>query len=86
MVEQVFSLLADGLMLAVIISGVPLLIVMAVGLFSSVLQAATQVQEQTLSYVPKIVTLALVCLIAGPLACEQLVSFLQGIFQVLIES
>jgi flagellar biosynthetic protein FliQ len=46
-----------------------------VGLAVSVLQAVTQIQEQTLSFIPKILALALVLVVAGPWMLGQLVTW-----------
>ena len=48
------SILQDGLMLAILLSAMPLGAVIVVGVVSSVLQAVTSIQEQTLSFVPKL--------------------------------
>lgn len=54
----------------------PLLIVgLAVGLLVSIFQATTQIQEQTLSYIPKIAATVIVLMIAGPWMLGQLTSF-----------
>ncbi len=48
------------------VAGLPLAAMLAVGLVVSVLQALTQVQEQTLAFLPKLVAMALVLLLSGP--------------------
>lgn len=62
MVEEQFY---SGLILILLISGLPLLGSMIVGLVVSVFQAATQVQEQTLSFVPKLLFLFATFIFAG---------------------
>jgi flagellar biosynthesis protein FliQ len=77
------SLIIRGLELGVFISCFPLALLFVVGLFSSVLQAATQVQEQCLSFVPKICALALILFFMGPLAINLLSSYLCASFDEL---
>ncbi|MDO4905134.1 MAG: flagellar biosynthesis protein FliQ [Lautropia sp.] len=54
-----------------------LLVILLVGLVISVLQALTQINEQTLSFVPKIVLSALALMVAGPWMLSTLTDFLQ---------
>jgi len=54
----------------------PLLLVgLVVGLLVSVFQAVTQIQEQTLSFIPKIIALAGVLIVLGPWMLNQLLSY-----------
>jgi len=56
--------------------GMPLLLVgLAIGLLVSVFQAVTQIQEQTLSFIPKIVATALVIVVGGPWMLDQLLAY-----------
>ena len=56
--------------------GLPLLVVgLVVGLAVSVFQAVTQIQEQTLSFIPKILALAGVLIVLGPWMLNQLLSY-----------
>ena len=66
---------ALGVMLAV---GAPLLVTaLVVGLAVSVLQAATQINEMTLSFIPKLLALAAALVIAGPWMLDTLVGYTQ---------
>lgn len=58
-------LLTDTLLAAVKMSAPILLATLVVGLLISVVQVATQIQEMTLTFVPKIIAVVAVCLIAG---------------------
>ena len=60
-----------------------LLTALVVGLTISILQAVTQVNEMTLSYVPKIAAIALVLIIAGPWMMQTLLDFAAQIFSSL---
>jgi flagellar biosynthetic protein FliQ len=53
---------------------------LAVGLVVSIFQAATQIQEQTLAFIPKIVSMFLALLIAFPWIMDQMVSFTRNLF------
>ncbi len=78
--ELVLQVAREGLLLVLVCSAPPVLAALAVGLFMGVLQAATQVQEQTLSLVPKIVAVAVALLVAGPWIGGQLLRFTDSVF------
>jgi len=58
-----------------------LLAVLAVGLVVSIFQAATQINEATLSFVPKVVAAAAVLAVAGPWMLTTLVEYLQQVLR-----
>ena len=73
--DVVLELCTQALELALRV-GLPLLVVgLVVGLAVSVFQAVTQIQEQTLSFIPKILALAGVLLVLGPWMLNQLLSY-----------
>jgi flagellar biosynthesis protein FliQ len=73
--DTVVSLTTEGMQLALKI-GLPILLSgLAVGLIISVFQAVTQIQEQTLTFIPKILATAAVIVIAGPWMLDQLVTY-----------
>lgn len=64
--------------------GVPLLLVgMLVGLVIAILQAATQVHEQTLTFAPKVIIVALTLLALGPWMLNALMDFVNKIFELM---
>ena len=64
----------------VLLTASPMLIAaMVIGLLISIFQAATQINEQTLSFIPKIVAVFVTLLIFGPWIIELLVTFTTGI-------
>lgn len=65
----------DALFLAIQLSGPPVLLAMVIGLLISIFQAATQIQEQTLTVVPKIIAVYGVVLAFGLAALQALVRF-----------
>jgi flagellar biosynthetic protein FliQ len=79
--DVVVSLSTQALELALKI-GLPLLLVgLVVGLVISVFQAMTQIQEQTLSFIPKILATAAVLIVGGPWMLDQLLSYTRELWQ-----
>ena len=70
----------EGLVLVLLLSGPPLLASMVVGFVVSLLQAATQIQDQTLAFVPKLVVVLIVLAAMGPVLGASLVRFSQTLF------
>jgi flagellar biosynthesis protein FliQ len=77
----VFTAGQQGLWLLLVVSAPVLLVVLVVGLVVSVFQAATQINEATLSFVPKIIAAVAVLAIAGPWMMTTLVEYLQRVLQ-----
>ncbi|MEK8029093.1 MAG: hypothetical protein RLY78_918 [Pseudomonadota bacterium] len=75
--QQAFQLGQQGLYMLLMVSAPLLLAVLAVGLVVSVFQAATQINESTLSFVPKVLAAVAVLAIAGPWMLQQLVEYIQ---------
>ena len=60
---------------------IPLLLVgLVIGLVISVFQAVTQIQEQTLTFIPKIVGMGLVLVVAGPWMLSEVVTYTQQLW------
>jgi flagellar biosynthetic protein FliQ len=81
--QQVFTFGQQGLVMLLMISAPLLLTVLAVGLIVSVFQAATQIHEATLSFVPKLIAAVAVLAIAGPWMITSIVEYLQRTLQSL---
>lgn len=81
--QQVLTLGQEGLMMLLTISAPLLLVVLVVGLVVSIFQAATQIHEATLSFVPKLVAAVIVLAIAGPWMISSLVEYLQRTIQAI---
>jgi flagellar biosynthetic protein FliQ len=79
--QQVFTLGQEGLLHLLMVSAPVLLTVLVVGLVVSIFQAATQISEATLSFVPKVVAAVLVLAFAGPWMMSTLVEYLQRTLQ-----
>ncbi|ALV06201.1 flagellar biosynthesis protein FliQ [Roseateles depolymerans] len=79
--QQVFTIGQQGLYVLLMVAAPLLLTVLAVGVLVSVFQAATQINESTLSFVPKILAAVLVLAIAGPWMITTLVEYIQRTLQ-----
>ena len=79
--QQVFTAGQQGLYMLLMVSAPMLLVILVVGLAVSIFQAATQLHESTLSFVPKIVAAVAVLAIAGPWMLTTLVEYLQRTLQ-----
>jgi flagellar biosynthesis protein FliQ len=64
--ESVLTLARDAFYLMILISAPMLVVVLAIGLVVSLFQAATQINEMTLSFIPKLIGLIITLMIAGP--------------------
>ncbi|WP_243556047.1 flagellar biosynthesis protein FliQ [Priestia megaterium] len=78
--EFVISLAEKGVYTILIVSGPLLLLALVVGLVISVFQATTQIQEQTLAFVPKIVAVLVGIVFFGPWMLSKMISFTYEIF------
>jgi flagellar biosynthesis protein FliQ len=70
------ELIQHAVVLALLVAAPLLLTALGVGLTVSLIQAVTQLQEQTLTFIPKLVALALVFMITLPWLLSQLVQYL----------
>ncbi|WP_376855390.1 flagellar biosynthetic protein FliQ [Brevundimonas faecalis] len=73
--DQALGLMDQMLWSVVIIAAPVVAVVMIVGLVISVLQVATQLQEMTLSYIPKLLAAALMLILVGPWMIQRMVQF-----------
>ena len=80
---QVFTVGQQGLYMLLLVSAPILLSILAIGLVVSIFQAATQIHEATLSFVPKVVGAVVVLAIAGPWMLTTLVEYLQRTLQAI---
>ena len=75
--QIVFTFGQEGLYTLLMVAAPMLLTVLAVGLLVSIFQAATQINEATLSFVPKVIAAVLTLAVAGPWMVTQLVEYIQ---------
>ncbi|MDE1168398.1 MAG: flagellar biosynthesis protein FliQ [Pseudomonas sp.] len=73
--EMVMDLAYKGMRVTLFVAAPLLLTTLAVGLLISLFQAATQINESTLSFIPKIIGICAVLVIAGPLMMDTLLDF-----------
>jgi flagellar biosynthetic protein FliQ len=78
--DTVVNLATQAMSLALKIAGPLLLVALVVGLLVSVFQAVTQIQEQSLSLIPKIAAVAVVIVVLGPWMLGQLVAYTAALF------
>jgi flagellar biosynthetic protein FliQ len=79
--ESVVQIGQHALYVAMLMAAPLLLTALAVGLLVGVIQAATQINEMTLSFIPKLAAMALVGLITGPWILRTLVQFTRQIIE-----
>lgn len=80
-----FNIIQETIVMATKLSAPLLVLSMLVGLLISIVQAATQIHEQTLTFVPKLLLLALILLATGPWILENLMDFMNRIFELMLE-
>lgn len=81
--SEALSILQTAFLVLLKIAGPVLMIALIVGLVVSIIQAATQIQEQTLSFVPKLLAIIAALIITGNFILNSLIEFTQTIFQTI---
>ncbi|MFT5446396.1 MAG: flagellar biosynthetic protein FliQ [Gammaproteobacteria bacterium] len=79
--DSVISVGQYAIMVMLMIAAPPLLTALAVGLVIGVFQAATQVNEMTLSFIPKVVALVLVLISTGPWMLKTLMNYTEQLIR-----
>ena len=79
----VLDIMRSGFLTIIKVSAPILLIAMSVGLLISILQDTTQIQEQTLSFVPKLIAIMVSLIIFGNFMLNILVNFTQNLFNMM---
>ena len=77
------DLLRKAVLLSLLVASPMLIAALAIGVVVSLVQAVTQIQEQTLTFVPKLVGLGLVFVLALPWVLSQLMGYLMGVLNSL---
>ncbi|MFA6062176.1 MAG: flagellar biosynthesis protein FliQ [Gallionella sp.] len=78
--ESVMTLGQQAIEMTLLLSAPLLLSALVIGLIVSIFQAATQINEQTLSFIPKLVGVFLVLVLAGPWMMTMMVDFIRRLF------
>ena len=79
--EEVLAVGRHALEVTLLLAAPLLLTALVVGLLVGVFQAATQVNEMTLSFIPKLMAMAAVVLLAGPWMLRQMISYTRELIQ-----
>lgn len=79
--ETVMSMTYNALKLALIMAGPMLIVVLVVGLGISIFQAATQINEMTLSFIPKLLAMGITVVLLGPWLINNMVDYMQGLLR-----
>jgi flagellar biosynthetic protein FliQ len=79
--ESVINFGQQALYIAMLVGAPLLLTALAVGLIIGMVQAATQINEQTLSFIPKLISMSLVLVVAGPWMLHTLVQYTQQLIE-----
>lgn len=80
---QAMDILREAMMVAIRLAGPMLIVGMLVGLIISIFQAATQIHEQTLTFVPKLLIIALLLLLTGSWMIETMQDFVYNLFAII---
>lgn len=78
--EVILDIVGSALTTTLMVAGPALGAALIVGLLVSIFQATTQIQEQTLTFVPKIISVFLVLILAGSFMINTLIAFTNRIF------
>lgn len=78
--SEIYQLTYQALILILLLSGPPIIISMTLGLMVAIFQAATQIQEQTLSFTVKLFAVILTLIVLGGWLSAQIMQFAHTIF------
>lgn len=78
--EMLIDTVRETLQLMLVVSAPILFAALLVGLVVSIIQAVTQIQEQTLSFVPKIIAMGVVAIVTMPWVAQMLIEFSERMF------
>ena len=81
-VETAVDLVRESLVLMLFLSAPILLAALVVGLLIGVLQAATQIQEQTLTFVPKLLAMGAIAVLVTPWLLQKILDYSQRMFWI----
>ncbi len=79
--ETVMTLGSRALEITLMLAAPLLLVALVTGLIVGAFQAATQINEQTLSFIPKLLAMALAVVVAGPWMLKVLISYTRELFE-----
>ena len=79
--ELVMNIGRQAIEMTLMLAAPLLLAALAIGLIVSIFQAATQINEQTLSFIPKLVGIFLTLILAGPWMLQMMVDYIRRLFE-----
>lgn len=79
--QAVMSMSYQAMKMALMLSAPLLLVVLAVGLVISIFQAATQINEMTLSFIPKLLALCGVLVLLGPWLANAMIDYIRSMLE-----
>lgn len=82
-ISLVLDVVKDAFIRTLLISGPVLIVGMLVGLIISIFQATTQIQEQTLSFVPKLIAIFITLILSGSFMLNILINFTKEVFKII---
>lgn len=80
--QELAGVMQQTMWSTLLVAGPIVLSTLVVGLIISIVQAATQINEATLTFVPKVIVVAVLMMVFGPAMVRQLVDFTMYIFSV----
>ncbi|MFA6040414.1 MAG: flagellar biosynthesis protein FliQ [Methylophilus sp.] len=78
--EGVMTMGSQAMQVTLMVAAPALLVVLLIGLMVSIFQAATQINEQTLTFIPKLVGVVVVLIFAGPWMLGTMVDYMRTVF------
>lgn len=83
--SQVMEVMQSGVVVALKLGAPILLLSMLVGVLISIFQAATQIHEQTITFVPKLILIVAVCMLSGSWMLETLQDYARELFLMMLK-
>ncbi|CEH33315.1 flagellar biosynthesis protein FliQ [Romboutsia lituseburensis] len=81
--NMVMSIVKEALYTSLLVGGPILILSLVVGLLVSIFQATTQIQEQTLTFVPKLIVIAITLVVGGNWMLQEIVKFTNKIMTMI---
>ncbi|WP_242852561.1 flagellar biosynthesis protein FliQ [Acetobacterium bakii] len=81
--EELMDIFRDAILTGLKVAGPILVVSMLVGLIISIIQAATSINEQTMTFVPKLVIMGILLIISGGWMLQQMMDFVFRIFELI---
>jgi flagellar biosynthetic protein FliQ len=81
--DTIYNISQEAMIVAIKLTAPVLLPSLGIGLIIAMFQAATQINEATLTFVPKLIIIGLVLLIAGPWMLQMFLDYFQGLVKTI---